>query len=256
MMSLLRVYVRTVLVVLVTGCSAENKSVKESLSARIDACVDGLQTNGVAFVRTLESLSQEVENCGDESSRKALHDKIEARLLSADMKGLSYRQRSEYVASVLRFGYHEGMGCRSETLMDAWDTRLRVLSWLRGELKRMAPVAPIDLSKADRATQFSYRRWRACYNSMASEYERTVRWMEQALLPPTLEGMSEADQKILISRVEVFLGRKIRTVQECERDAALGRAMEFPRENDMSKKPVPLNVEETADSPKPGLGEL
>lgn len=256
MMMLSRTCARTLLVLFVTGCSVEDKNAKESVSARIDACVDGLRTNGVAFVRELESLSREVENSGDADSRKALHDRIGERLLSADIKEPSYRQQSEYAACVMRFGYHEGMGHRNETLIGAWETRLRVLNWLRGELKRLAPAVPIDLSKADRATQLTYRRWRACYNSMASEYEKTVRWMEQALLPPTLEGLSEADQKILISRVEAFLGRKIRTVRECERDAASGLAMEFPCEDDMSKKPVPFGGKENEDFPKSGFGEL
>ena len=256
MIGLSRICALTGLVLLVAGCSVDNKKEQDGVSARIDACVDVLRTNGVSFVRTLESLSREIEICGDARSRKALHDKVEERLLSADIKDLSYRQQSEYVAGVMRFGYHEGMGRPNETVLDAWYARLRVLNWLRGELRRLAPVAPIDLSKTDRATQVAYRRWRACYNSLAAEYEKTVRWMEQALLPPTLESLPEADQKILTLRVETFLGRKVRSARECERDAASGRAVEFPREEDMSKMPVSLNVEEVADFPKPGLGEL
>ena len=252
----LKIHVLAVLAALVSSCTVENNNEKDGVSARIDACVDGLRTNGVAFVRTLESLSQEIEDCGDANSRRTLHDKFEERLLSADIKSLSYRQQSEYAACIMRFGYHEGMGRRNETVLDTWSTRLRVLRWLRGELNRLRPVEPVDLSKVDRATQVSYRRWRACYNSMAAEYEKTVRWMEQTLLPPTLEGLSETDRKILISRVESFLGRKIRNVRECERDAALGCAVEFSREENMLKKPVSLNVEERQTSPKPGFGGI
>ena len=252
----LKICVLAGLAALVSSCSVENNNVKESVSARIDACVDGLRTNGVSSVRMLGALSREIESCGDADVRKTLHDKMEERLLSADIKGFPYRQQSEYAVCVMRFVYHEGMGRQSETALDAWSVRLRVLNWFRGELERLRPVEPIELSKADRATQIAYRRWRACYNSMASEYEKTVRWMEQTLLPPTLEGLSEADRKILISRVEAFLGRKIRTVRECERDAALGRAVEFPVEEGMSKRPVSLNVEKCQTSPEPGFGGI
>ena len=102
----------------------------------------------------------------------------------------------------------------------------------------------------------SYRKWRACYNSAADEYEKTVRWMEQALLPPTLEWMSATGRKALIANVERVLGRKIRSAAECERDAASDKAMAFPPERDMTRGPSALVIDADVAAPIPGFNRL
>lgn len=242
------------ILVIGAGCSAERE--KCAFISRIDECVERLTTVGASSGGTLSALSREVESLEDARLRKACQERIEEQLLSADIRDLPYGRQADYLSFVLRFGYREDMGRRDMTEIEVWKMRLRVLARVRGELERLQPIKPINLVTADRKTVASYRKWRMCYNSVSGEYEKTLRWMEQALLPPTLDGMSASDQKTLTALVERFLGRKMRSVSECERDAASGRTAVFPPEHDMTRQPSELVDRGASTTSHPGLNRL
>lgn len=242
--------------VLFAGAGCSDRRETDLLFSRIDECVERLKSVGISAGGEMSAVSREVRSLGNERLRKNCQKRIEERLLSADIRDLPYARQADYLSFVLRFGYQEDMGRRDGTPLENWGNRLHVLAWLRGELERLQPIEPVDLLTANRATVASYRKWRACYNSAADEYEKTVRWMEQALLPPTLEGMSETDRKALIEHVEHFLGRKIRSAEECERDAVSGKAMAFPPERDMARGPSALVIDADIAAPLPGFNRL
>lgn len=237
------------------GCSSKNEF--DDLRSRIDQGFSTmLSGDGRSLPRNVKELNDMIDAEANVTVREQGHRYLEEKMLSFEVDKLSYWHQSVYLGILLRFGYHEGMGFRSAPVQETWEVRLRALDRIRRELCRLRPVTPVNVQGMDCPTYVAYRRWRNCYNGAARAYEKTVRWMEKSLLPPVLDCLNESERGLLSARVESFLGRKIRTAAECDRDSRNGRHLEFPLETGMVLRPSALAPDASEEPHMGGLGEV
>lgn len=248
-------YVLPACAIICLGCSSKNEF--DDLRFQIDkGLMAALSSDGSFPIRDLKRLTGMVDAETDSVIREQGRRYLEKRILSCEVDKLSYRHQSNYQDILLKFGYQEGMGFRSASVQEGWEVRLRTLDRMRSELRRLRPVAPAHVQDMDCPTYVAYRRWRNCYNGAATAYERTLRWMEKALLPSALDGLTATERGLLSARVESFLERKIRTAAECERDSREGRHVEFPLEVGLRLQPSALIPDSSENPCNGGLGEM
>ena len=179
------------------GCSSQDRF--KDLQSRIDQRLKAMTSENEPFdVRSFKELADSIDTENDLMVREKGYRHLEKKLLSFKIDKFSYRQQSSHIGVLLAFGYHEGMGSRSTSVRETWEVRLRVLDRIRRELCRLRLVIPADVKDMDCSTYVAYRRWRDCYNGVARVYEKTLRRMENSLLPSVLEELPENERALFV----------------------------------------------------------
>ena len=189
-------------------------------------------------------------------------DRIMQELLSVANPGLRKQLFDQWRQDALKFDYHalpfadnDPRGTRCSTMMDdlfsqvfpraaaseeeRWHIKLEYLGWLRAMAMAVATKRPYPkgvfatkdnrLAKAhgyNKALQ-EYKRWLRRYNGCSFKYEWELvgveSWFQQGksrMIPETAKRIEE--------EIERFLGREIRTREQCEADFYGRRRVELP----------------------------
>ena len=193
---------------------------------------------------------------------RAFADQIVQELLSVEDHGLRKRLFDRWRQVALEFDYHalpfadnDPCGTRCSTMMDdlfaqvfpraaaseeeKWHIKLEYLGWLRARAMAVSTKKPYPkgvfatkdnhLAKVHgyRNSLMEYERWLRRYNGCSFSYESRLFELE-SLFQYVRVDMEPETAKRIAEEIEKFLGRKIRTTEQCDADFYGKRRVEFP----------------------------
>ena len=241
-------YCMGLLVVLsvLAGCRDEKDNLGDDASRKLPAAFDEhftMMTNANIEARAFaDRIIQELLSVADPGLRKQLFDRWRQVALKFDYNALPYAD-------------NDPRGTRCSTMMDdlfaqvfpraatseeeKWHIKLEYLGWLRERAKAVATKRPYPkgvfatkdnhLAKVRgyRNALMEYDRWLRRYNGYSFKYEWELvgveSWFQQGK-----SKMEPETAKRIADEIEKFLGRKIRTREQCEADFYGKRRVELP----------------------------
>lgn len=227
-----------------TGC--ENAGSRELREIRRDAKSyrDVLASGNGGDLEPQMALLARIKSVPDAALRRQCYDELKSLVFSIDLQKLASEPsrlvRCRSGVRDLSFSLMGGEASRSAT--EEWQTRLRYLRWLREHAKSLEKLVSdyppgvtcwLDMSgvphlKADKANAQTLKKYQGTlrsYDSCAVGYESAVEWSERIL--PRLVP-SESERVVVMKMFEDFLGRRLRTKEECKADSNVKRRLEFP----------------------------
>ena len=218
------------------GCS----QVPSDIEAKIGELVNSSIMTSKRWNLGVSELLTDIKALPDEQLKLVCLRCFADRLLETDLLAMDIRKASR-VASVV---YHEVdsilgvMSMSGATIEDVWDVRLRMLSWLRVQAKRLYGDGSLPkgttrtksggLITLDKDTYLLWEcRYRA-YKMVTVSYDERLRFAERCF-PDASDGrIDEARIPELKRKIEKFLGRTMRTPEQCIVDLKAGKS-EFPK---------------------------
>lgn len=193
---------------------------------------------------------------------RAFADRIMQGLLSVADPGLRKKLFDRWRQVALKFDYHalpyadnDPRGTRCSTMMDdlfaqvfpraaeseeeKWHIKLEYLGWLRAMAMAVATKRPypkgVFATKDNRLAKvrgyrnalMEYDRWLRRYNGYSFKYEWELVGVESWFQQGKSKMESETAKRIA-DEIEKFLGRKIRTKEQCDADFYGKRRVELP----------------------------
>ena len=193
---------------------------------------------------------------------RAFADRIMQELLSVADPGLRKQLFDRWRQVALKFDYHalpfadnDPRGTRCSTMMDdlfaqvfpraaeseeeKWHIKLEYLGWLRAMAMAVATKRPypkgVFATKDNRLAKvrgyrnalMEYDRWLRRYNGYSFKYEWELVGVESWFQQGKSKMESETAKRIA-DEIEKFLGRKIRTKEQCDADFYGKRRVELP----------------------------
>ena len=231
---------------LLDGCRDEKDNLVHDVSRKLSADFDrqfammtNANTEGHAFA---DGVMQELLSVSDPELRKRLFDRWRQVALKFDYNALP-------------FADNDPRGTRCSTMMDdlfsqvflraatseeeKWHIKLEYLGWLRERAKAVATKRPypkgVFATKDNHLTKVrgynkvleEYKRWLRRYNGFSRVYElrlfdHEIRFQQDKV------NMAPETAKRIADEIEGFLGRKIRTKEQCDADFYSKRRTELP----------------------------
>ena len=124
------------------------------------------------------------------------------------------------------------------SMEDVWDVRLKMFAWMQTQARRLygdgkLPKGTTRLESGGLLTldQGAYRRWserRNAYRRIASAYNERLNYTEKNFPNPLDGKIDESRIPELKKKIEKFLGRPMRTPEQCDEDWYNGKR-EFPQ---------------------------
>ena len=150
------------------------------------------------------------------------------RLLSLKIDHLSYWRQSD----VIDFTKH--------TIMDVWrnlpnddagwekryDLELRLLEWRKRHVERVKGKKPATPAPGDLDAEWEMSGWQLIYDGGITEYEWSLRNLE-TMFPYLTRQMSEAARNRIKMKIEAYLGRPMRTLEQLRADHKTKRHVVF-----------------------------
>ena len=229
------------------GCRDKEESVVHDVSRKLSADFDrqfAMMTNantvGHAFA---DGVMQELLSVSDPALRKRLFDRWRQSTLKFDYHALPFTEdndpRRGRCMSMMDDMFVHVFPRAATSEEEKWHIKLEYLGWLRERAKAVATKRPYPkgvfatkdncLAKAHgyRNALMEYRRWLDRYNSCSFKYEWELvgleSWFQQGKSKMTPETATR-----IADEIEKFLGRKIRTREQCEADFYGKRRVELP----------------------------
>ena len=228
------------------GCRDEKDNLVDDASRKLPAAFDEhftMMTNANTEARAFaDRIMQELLSVSDPELRKRLFDRWRQVALKFDYNALP-------------FADNDPRGTRCSTMMDdlfsqvflraatseeeKWHIKLEYLGWLRERAKAVATKRPypkgVFATKDNRLAKvrgyrnalMEYDRWLRRYNGYSFKYEWELvgveSWFQQGK-----SKMEPETAKRIADEIEKFLGRKIRTKEQCDADFYGKRRVELP----------------------------
>ena len=228
------------------GCNDKNEVVARDIPRELSADFErqfAMMTNANTEARAFaDQVMQKLLSVTDPQSRKQLFDRWRQVALKFDYHALP-------------FADNDPRGTRSSTMMDdmfsqvfpkaaeseeeKWHIKLEYLGWLRAVAMAVATKRPypqgVFATKDNRLGKVrgynkaleEYKRWLRRYNGCSFKYEWELvgveSWFQQGK-----SKMSPETAKRIENEIEKFLGRKIRTKEQCDADFYGRRRVELP----------------------------
>lgn len=194
-----------------------------------------------------KQLTDRINALPDEGARRRLRERLADYVYSIDLskvpvdkydRGLAFEN---YVRRFTDRGMYTG---RASTFSETWRLRFRYLEWLRRQVENVCAKRPYPDGFAVRVApsgQFSWRsergkskdrldylRWLDTYNGRAKSYELTIGWWEGKLIRTERAYTDPNELDEVTSRFEKLVGRKLRTLKQCEDDLYADRRCFYP----------------------------
>ena len=228
------------------GCRDEKDNLVDDASRKLPAAFDEhftMMTNANTEARAFaDRIMQELLSVSDPELRKRLFDRWRQVALKFDYNALP-------------FADNDPRGTRCSTMMDdlfaqvfpraatseeeKWHIKLEYLGWLRERAKAVATKRPypkgVFATKDNRLAKvrgyrnalMEYDRWLRRYNGYSFKYEWELIGVE-SLFQQGKSKMEPETAKRIADEIEKFLGRKIRTKEQCDADFYGKRRVELP----------------------------
>ena len=191
-------------------------------------------------------LSQSLSSITNDDIKLEFISKLTDSILSLDVSGLSYRDQNNAMISIEQIMgdvVFSNLPSRYKTGLDVYferyyDYKLRLLEWKRNQIKRTAPKNRIknpDLVSDER--EYNERQWWRLihYNGILC-YESDLRMLEgESQLYMRRISKESADR--IRAKIENYLGRPLRTLDQLKADGKAKRRVEFTGEDDPQAAP-------------------
>ena len=192
-----------------------------------------------ALMKTRE-LNTMISLIDDMHVKRACYWRLTKSFLDIDPDKIELRYRGRYLESVLRKGFDNidtlelALGTEKE---EAWDARLKIISYVRHHVRRLRERIKLPDGVELHGTMLVVKDMdadRRCmdmvsgYNAIALRYENLLRRMEKHDFRDGIKDLPEDVRVRLLKKFEDYLGRPMRTPEQCDRDRKNGTAVEFP----------------------------
>ena len=191
-------------------------------------------------------LSASLAAITNDNERIDLVSKLTDCVLSLNVSGLSYHDQNNALISIERIMENvvfPNLLSRNKVGLDAFyelefDYRLRLMEWRRNQIRRTAPKSRID--NPDLVTdegEYNERQWwRQIHYNGISCYEMHLRMLEgTAQLYGKRISKESADR--IRAKIENYLGRPLRTLDQLKADGKSRRNVEFTEPDDPHAAP-------------------
>ena len=229
-----------------SGCSDGTSKTSEILAIQndINAYCENL-IHGREVVIAASNLTVRIGKLPTEQQRRDSYARWADAVYSIDAVKMLSSVRFGHCISVVR-GLTEWtfVGHLGTSFPDRWKLYIRFFSWYRSQLVRLGEKRSYpskaklsrDLtgrlhwsaSRENHPKLMEFLRWLDAYNTYTSDYETMLNWREKATFPSTSETVAPELADIVRKEFERFLGRAIRTKEECDADFRDKRRRDFP----------------------------
>lgn len=231
---------------ILTGCQSESAKELHEIEVELSAFQQRMLEDENILVHA-RALATRIQGVADPTLRRSLYTKWSDAIYSFDLVRMPVDDstRFEWVRKfVFDFATTNHEDCPWPFSME-WKSRFRYLVWLRRqiELLRLPNAYPDGIqmtwtlggqghwrvSRENRSKLREYRCRLGRYQSCADSYESMLTWWERNLVgrDATGQGASSEEVERLKHRLANFLGRKLRTKDECNSDFDENRHREF-----------------------------
>ena len=252
-----RIIFAVIAVLVVFGCSkqqeTENKDenlilidpakIVARMSQMTNEIFEIKERNGFLDERSIAASISAITN---DDVRMEFVDKLSECLVSLDISRLSYRDQHNAIRSVedaMNDVVIGNLPSRNVIGLDAsyelrFDYRLRWMDWWRRQIKRTAPTRHIkNPNLCVNEAEFNERQWwREIHFQGIVCYEMSLSGLEQEF-QHLMQRMSPAVAERIKAKIENYLGRPIRTIQQIRDDLKAKRRVEFTEPDDPHAAP-------------------
>ena len=191
-------------------------------------------------------ISKSIAAVTNDAARLQLVDRLSACVLALDVSRLSYQHQYNALRSIedvmgnVVFG---NLPSRYKIGLDAYferyyDYKLRLMEWRRDQIRRTAPKHRIKNPNVilDEAEDEERQWWRAIHYHGIPVYEMHLRMLEgESQLYMRRISKESADR--IRAKIENYLGRPLRTLDQLKADGKAKRRVEFTEPDDPHAAP-------------------
>lgn len=227
---------------LLVGCMRDEvpAEINTAIQEIQDAYMRNEQRNVQLALKKTRELYDRISLIDDMRVKRACYWRLTKSYLDVDPDKLELRYRGRYLESVLRKGFDNidtlelTLGTEKE---EAWDARLKIISYVRHHAKRLRESIKLPDGVESHGTMLvvkdveadrRYMDMVSGYNAIALRYENLIRRMEKHDFRDDIKDLPEDVRVRLLKKFEDYLGRPMRTPEQCDRDRKNGTAVEFP----------------------------
>ena len=228
--------------VLFVGCMRDvvPPEINEAIQALQDAYMSNDRDVVQAAPKKFGELDGKISSIEDPQARLASYWRSIDKILSIDPEKIDLAYRGLYLCDVVKSGLlslADSMECKGASKEEAWEARFKLLSYARKHIRKLRASIQRPKGVERRGTGFDvkdagaferYMETRAGYNYAAGAYETHVRMMEAYSFCHDIKDLPVDTKTRLRKRFEDFLGRPMRTLEQCRRDHKNKTATEFP----------------------------
>ena len=228
------------------GCRDEKDNLVDDASRKLPADFSEhftMMTNANTEARAFaDRIMQELLSVSDPELRKRLFDRWRQVALKFDYHALPYADndpRGTRCSTMMDDLFAQVFPRAAESEEEKWHIKLEYLGWLRAMAMAVATKRPypkgVFATKDNRLAKvrgyrnalMEYDRWLRRYNGYSFKYEWELVGVESWFQQGKSKMESETAKRIA-DEIEKFLGRKIRTKEQCDADFYGKRRVELP----------------------------
>ncbi|MBO7683319.1 MAG: hypothetical protein J6T51_01160 [Kiritimatiellae bacterium] len=226
------------LVLTFVGCTR----IPSEVEAKIDAIARSTGHPWKQWVAGVDALLADVKELQDERLRVVCLLHFSDRMTEVDLLDPNIRSLQTAADEMIHecvYRIPDSMCYLSGASMeDVWDVRLKMFDWMRRQATRLYGDGklPKGLTRHEDGglviiDQSAYRRWsdrRNAYRKLTSAYNERLNYAEKRFPNPSDGKIDEDRIPELKKKIEKFLGRPMRTREQCDEDWYSNKH-EFPR---------------------------
>ena len=232
---------RSVAVVVIGSMFFGGGCVRDEVPPEIDEAIrdayDAYLNNVPLARKKRDAVSQKIATIDDPEIRLACIRRCIRRYLNIDPERIMLRYRGWYLNDVIYDGlFAADAGVRfGESKETVLDDQLKLLAYVRKHARKLkAAVQAMPTGEEGRIIKDSgayaaYLDAKTGYNAVALGYEKYLLKMERVELLYDIRGLTDETKARLKKRFEDFLGRPMRTPEQCINDLKNHTATEFSR---------------------------
>ena len=218
-----------------------------TLEQDIDRFGSTMETEVINPLVPSKQLTDRINEMPDEATRQKLRERLADYVYAIELSKLpldKYDRRGWFKGYVRDFTDSGMFSGREPPFSETWRLRFRYLEWLRREVEIVRVKRPYPDGLAVRIAsdgrfflwsergkskvRWDYRVWLDTYNRSAKSFELTVSWWEGKLLRTEHAYTDPVELDEVTARFEKFVGRKLRTLKQCQDDLYADRRYIYP----------------------------
>lgn len=230
--------IATVLVLMSAGCSR----IPSDVEAKINAIAKSPGCPWKQWLADVDALLAEIEKMPDSPLKIKCLQHFVDRMSVFDLMDPSICNIETAAGEIIHecvYRIPDSMHYLSGASMeDVWEARLKMIAWMQTQARRLygdgkLPKGTTRLKSGGLLTldQGAYRRWserRNAYRRIVAAYNERLNYAEKNFPDPLDGRIDEWQISALKQKIEKFLGRPMRTREQCTEDRYNGKR-EFPK---------------------------
>ena len=220
------------------GCSRD--AIPAKIDARINDVANGISRPYRQWTEKVDSLFADIGALDDPRQKitclRRLADKVlEIDVTAPDME--APRSIAADITSLCRDRIVSRMQMSGGTIEDAWDVLIPMFAWMRTQADKLYGDGKLPkgttrlkgggLRTTDHEAYRQYAKRRDAYDLIATDYGSYLNFAEKRFPDPSNGTIDESRIPALKKKIEKFLGRPMRTREQCEKDWYAGKFTEL-----------------------------